>query len=186
MIRTELAAIAMLAAADAIRGRGAGVPEEPRARIAWALSGAPFAQREIASPLDGIPGLELPAVERLSARSASALVEAACRVTEAPELLGRMHLAAIPRAERHTRGQFYTPPDLVARVLDHAGYPGEGLSLLDPMCGAGAFLIAALRRLAAARPDLDGRALADRVHGMDADPLACLLARAACWITLAA
>lgn len=73
-------------------------------------------------------------------------------------------LAADRPDDRRRQGAFYTPPDLVAWVLDHA-LPAQG-TVLDPACGTGHFLVAAARRLGV-------RA----VHGSDLDPEAVRIAR---------
>lgn len=66
--------------------------------------------------------------------------------------------------ERRARGAFYTPPDLVAWVLDRA-LPATGTAV-DPACGTGHFLVAAARRLGARN-----------VYGSDLDPEAVRIAR---------
>ena len=63
--------------------------------------------------------------------------------------------------ERRSRGAFYTPPELVAWVLDRALGPGVE-RILDPACGTGHFLVAAARRLgvrAVFGSDLDAEAV---------------------------
>ncbi|MCX6399403.1 MAG: N-6 DNA methylase [Propionibacteriales bacterium] len=73
-------------------------------------------------------------------------------------------LAADRPDDRRRQGAFYTPPELVTWVLDHA-LPTQG-TVLDPACGTGHFLVAAARRLGV-------RA----VHGSDLDPEAVRIAR---------
>ncbi|MFD0807895.1 N-6 DNA methylase [Nocardioides caeni] len=74
---------------------------------------------------------------------------------------------ATRRDERRRRGAFYTPPELVAWVLDHAlAGLAPGAPVLDPACGAGHFLVAAARRVGVAA-----------VHGSDLDPEAVRIAR---------
>lgn len=68
--------------------------------------------------------------------------------------------------ERRSRGAFYTPPDLVDWILDHA-LSAATAGVLDPACGTGNFLVAAARRLG------DVRA----VRGSDLDPEAVRIAR---------
>ncbi|HWJ82766.1 MAG TPA: N-6 DNA methylase [Nocardioides sp.] len=70
------------------------------------------------------------------------------------------------RDGRRARGAFYTPPELVDRVLELALTP-ETRTVLDPACGTGHFLVAAARRLG------DVRA----VHGSDTDAEAVRIAR---------
>ena len=73
--------------------------------------------------------------------------------------------------ERRARGAFYTPPDLVAWILDRALRVSTGSTtnhqrVLDPACGTGHFLVAAARRLGVLA-----------VHGSDLDPEAVRIAR---------
>jgi hypothetical protein len=70
--------------------------------------------------------------------------------------------ALVPASARRALGEFYTPDWLVEFVLDRAGYSGE--RLLDPACGAGAFLVRA----------------ENNATGWDINPLAVKMARARC------
>lgn len=113
--------------------------------------------------------------------------------------------------QRKTTGSYYTPDSLVQALLDsaldpvldqteaEADDPAKALlqlSVIDPACGSGHFLLAAARRLATrlARIRADGApgladfrpALRDVVrcciHGVDKNPMAVELARVALWI----
>ena len=118
--------------------------------------------------------------------------------------------------ERKTSGSYYTPDSLVQILLDSAldpvldrleaesttspnGDPAAHLltvTVLDPACGSGHFLLAAARRIATrvARLRTDGvpsaadyrRALRDVVrlciYGVDRNPMAVELSRVALWI----
>ena len=113
--------------------------------------------------------------------------------------------------QRKTTGSYYTPDSLVQTLLDSALDPvldsteAEAadpaaallkLSILDPACGSGHFLLAAARRLATrlARIRADGApGLADFrlalrdvarccLHGVDKNPMAVELTRVALWI----
>lgn len=103
---------------------------------------------------------------------------------------------------RKTSGSFFTPPKLIEELLRSALDPvvGErlqgstnradallGLRICDPACGTGNFLLAAARRLANELMRIRGGelipALTDVcrhcIHGVDCDPLAIDLCRAA-------
>lgn len=118
--------------------------------------------------------------------------------------------------ERKTSGSYYTPDSLVQTLLDSAldpvldrleaesttspdGDPAAHLltiTVLDPACGSGHFLLAASRRIATrvARLRTDGvpsaadyrHALRDvvrlSIHGVDRNPMAVELSRVALWI----
>lgn len=104
--------------------------------------------------------------------------------------LGHVHEAVVDRADRDRRGAHYTPAPLAAEVVAHTLQPllaaadaaaMAQLRIVDPACGAGAFLLAARRALAAAlataglpAPDA---ASVRAVLGADLDPWACRLAR---------
>ena len=88
-------------------------------------------------------------------------------------------------------GEYYTPDWLARHVLDQVGYRGEARQrLLDPACGSGTFLLAAVRRIRAARLYLCHGAPGDsskadlcrhilsHVAGIDLNPLAVMTARA--------
>jgi adenine-specific DNA-methyltransferase len=89
---------------------------------------------------------------------------------------------AAGRSERRAAGIYYTPAHIVDYVLENTvtralAEPGRRpLPLvLDPACGAGAFLLPAYRMLAGARPHAALRSL----YGVDRDPYAVAAARLA-------
>ena len=113
--------------------------------------------------------------------------------------------------QRKTTGSYYTPDSLVQALLDTAldpvldrveaeeAEPGETLlrlSVIDPACGSGHFLLAAARRIATrlARIRAEGtpamsdfrHALRDVarccLHGVDRNPMAVELTKVALWI----
>lgn len=113
--------------------------------------------------------------------------------------------------QRKTTGSYYTPDSLVQALLDtaldpvldktetEANDPADALlklSVIDPACGSGHFLLAAARRIATrlARIRADGTpSLADFrhalrdvarscLHGVDRNPMAVELTKVALWI----
>jgi hypothetical protein len=83
--------------------------------------------------------------------------------------------------DRKRSGAYYTAPALARRITataltrDFAGKP-----LLDPACGGGVFLLAALDRLAEFFPALEPEDLViERLYGLDLNPLAVWQARLA-------
>ncbi len=88
------------------------------------------------------------------------------------DLLKPLYESLFPRAVRHALGEYYTPNWLAEHVLDEVGYHGQaGARLLDPTCGSGTFLLAALKRWRQST-------LALPIVGFDLHPLAVASARA--------
>jgi len=112
------------------------------------------------------------------------------------DLFKPLYLDLFPRRLRHGLGEYYTPDWLVEHVLDRVGYSGEpGRRLLDPACGSGSFLLAAIARMRR-RAVRDGwpnetepgqlcRQILGSVVGFEKSPLAALAARAGCLIAVA-
>ncbi|HYF78195.1 MAG TPA: N-6 DNA methylase [Symbiobacteriaceae bacterium] len=120
--------------------------------------------------------------------------------------LGETARAGARGSERKATGAYYTPPELVAELITSALEPVMAravavrpdqprqavldLKVIDPACGTGHFLLAAARRMADELVRLDdgdrGRALRDVIthciHGVDKNPLAAELCRAALWL----
>ncbi|MBN2475199.1 MAG: N-6 DNA methylase [Pirellulales bacterium] len=100
------------------------------------------------------------------------------------DVLGPLYQELFPRPLRHKLGEYYTPDWLADHVLDILQYPGgRRHRLLDPACGSGTFLMAAIRRLRArCQGDEDvgelGRTILGGVVGFDLNPLAVMTARA--------
>ena len=120
-------------------------------------------------------------------------------------------LGAAAGSERKTTGSYYTPPELISRLLDDALDPviDEAktksepehalldLKVLDPACGSGHFLIAAAHRIADAvasvreggtepSPEASHAALREVVsrclYGIDINPMAVELCKVSLWL----
>ena len=120
-------------------------------------------------------------------------------------------LGSAAGSERKTTGSYYTPPELISRLLDDALDPvieeakskpeAEqallNLKVLDPACGSGHFLIAAAHRIADAlastredgaspSPEASRTALREVVghclYGIDINPMAVELCKVSLWL----
>ncbi|HET6561197.1 MAG TPA: N-6 DNA methylase [Marmoricola sp.] len=116
---------------------------------------------------------------------------------------GRLRFAGTSTA-RKVAGTWFTPVRLVEKLLDDALDPfleesddPGALTVCDPSCGAGLFLVAVAHRIArhlagvpasapgtAVEPELLARAVTRCVHGVDVDPSAVELTRVALWLEL--
>jgi hypothetical protein len=64
------------------------------------------------------------------------------------DLFKPLYQSLFTQSRRRRLGEFYTPDWLAEHVLDQLGYSGDPAArLLDPACGTGTFLIAALRKM---------------------------------------
>jgi hypothetical protein len=95
------------------------------------------------------------------------------------DVLKDLYENLVDPVERQLLGEFYTPDWLADVVLERAGFD-VGIRMLDPSCGSGTFLFAAIRRLRMA--GLSGEELVERaasdLTGIDIHPVAITTARA--------
>jgi len=121
-----------------------------------------------------------------------------------PEMLGRAFESLMHDADRQSRGAFYTPPPLIARLSSDAlrsvlaesgGWTEsfEGVRVLDPACGSGAFLVHLLETLAEVRAasgderpiaQLRREILTRSIFGVDVDPTAVWLCQLRLWLSV--
>lgn len=127
--------------------------------------------------------LDLPARTIVKARTLGRDL-AELPIVDANAWLGRLYSQALPAPHRAADGVFYTPPALVRRLLDQAeaaGHRWNTESTIDPACGAGAFLVQAAQRMAAAMSGAESAILlsgiGSRLAGWDLDPFAAWLAQ---------
>jgi hypothetical protein len=138
-----------------------------------------------------------------------------------PEMLGKAFESLMASGDRKGSGSFYTPHALVARVTDAAlgrvpllspstciatslaettevilrarRDQFDGVTILDPACGSGAFLVYALEQVAALRRAAgDNRPVADvrrdvltrSIFGVDRNPTAVWLCELRLWLSV--
>lgn len=112
--------------------------------------------------------------------------QAASNIEEPRDYVRCLFQSLLPKQFRHSAGAHYTPDwlaDYVLHKLDYAGdsQPSEGARVVDPHCGSGTFLIAALRRAYAAKrasaSDEWHALLSDGICGFDVDPVATIASK---------
>lgn len=102
----------------------------------------------------------------------------------AAHLAGRIYTTALPDSYRAAHGIFYTPPQLVDRLLlmaEAASVDWSTACVLDPACGGGAFLLPIALRMATALRQSDPafilRQIGARLRGFELDPFGGWLAQ---------
>lgn len=88
--------------------------------------------------------------------------------------LQQFHKVLFPKNLMHITGQFYSPEWLAELLIDDVGYQGRG-RFVDPFCGSGVFLLAAVEK--SVRLGIPPREALDNVLGIDLNPSACIAAR---------
>jgi hypothetical protein len=122
-----------------------------------------------------------------------------------PEMLGKVFESLMAADERAASGSFYTPKEIVDVLVERAiaEWLGDGpveiqleklqrITILDPACGSGAFLLSALgaiERLWRARTadvprDLRRRIVARSLYGVDLKPQAVRLCELRLWLAI--
>ena len=110
---------------------------------------------------------------------------AALEPRSAAYFAGAVYMTTLPEVYRATHGVFYTPPELVDRLVtmtEQAGVAWQTCRALDPACGGGAFLVPIAMRMVAAmkgaNPAFILQQLGARLRGFDIDPFGAWLAQA--------
>lgn len=106
------------------------------------------------------------------------------------DILGDLYEKHLPKEERKTLGEFYTPIRVVNFILDELDYtpdnPIEGKTVLDPATGSGTFLVQMANRLVERLEDkgtVDDNPIQaleiiqENLHGLDINPFAVNIAQ---------
>ena len=97
------------------------------------------------------------------------------RRTEADILKG-IYQSLVSKATKQALGEYYTPDWLCQQVVDSLDLAPTA-RVLDPACGSGSFLLAAVRALTAADPARPVDELCRQVAGIDIHPLSVQIAK---------
>jgi adenine-specific DNA-methyltransferase len=197
---TETAATSLRAERIKARAWIENVDERRRRVAAWSFVAEAVTAymeahgRSLNQPLQ-VPPLSLALtyhLDRLASELARRLGSAAASlpVERASFEISATYAALLPPTLRSAWGAFYTPPVLSNRLLELAAAAGvdwRETHVLDPACGAGAFLLPVALRMREALhgtgPDRVLAHLATHLRGLEIDPFAAWLAQV--WLEIA-
>lgn len=77
---------------------------------------------------------------------------------------------------RHSLGEYYTPDWLCERIVKEFDFKKTD-KILDPACGSGSFLRAAIHRIKELNPDVTVEELNEHIYGIDIHPLSVQIAK---------
>lgn len=92
------------------------------------------------------------------------------------DILKGVYQELIDLDTRHALGEYYTPDWLCERILKEFQLK-EGNRVLDPACGSGSFLIAAVHRFRELNPKITVDELNASIYGIDIHPLSVQIAK---------
>jgi adenine-specific DNA-methyltransferase len=188
-----IAAAAALAPVDqdVARSLSAALAEHHRLAFAqsftYAMIRACWEACEPQTPLSPPDAVELIALSSDAVAAAERIGAAVAELEpqRAAYFLGTIYTTALPEPYRAAHGIFYTPPELVERLLamaEDAGIAWGTCRVLDPACGGGAFLLPIALRMVAAlqgtNPAFILQQLGNRLRGFELDPFGAWLGQA--------
>lgn len=92
------------------------------------------------------------------------------------DILKGVYQELIDLETRHALGEYYTPDWLCERIINEMPFKTNS-RILDPACGSGSFLRAAVARLKKENCNISGNELASQVVGIDIHPLSVQIAK---------
>nr|MDO8112027.1 N-6 DNA methylase [Candidatus Sigynarchaeota archaeon] len=95
------------------------------------------------------------------------------------DLFSPVYQALFSSSNKHASGEHYTPAELCELMLGRSSVNTES-TILDPTCGAGAFLVTAIHMMKSQGKGSMLRWL-KRIHGEDLNPVAIIAARVNAW-----
>lgn len=99
------------------------------------------------------------------------------------DILKGVYQDLIDRDTRHSLGEYYTPDWLCELIVAELQIESSS-KILDPSCGSGSFLRAAIKKLECEKADLSASQIASQVCGFDIHPLSVQISKATVLIAL--
>jgi Eco57I restriction-modification methylase len=97
------------------------------------------------------------------------------------DVLKEVYQELVDPKDRHDLGEYYTPEWLCDKIVGELLPPKGFVSVLDPTCGSGSFLHAAIVHLLNANRNVEDRsrlrAILEKVAGIDIHPLAVIISK---------
>jgi hypothetical protein len=92
------------------------------------------------------------------------------------DILKGVYQELIDLDTRHSLGEYYTPDWLCERIVEEFDFKMPK-KILDPACGSGSFLRAAIHRIKQQNPQITVEELNDYIYGIDIHPLSVQIAK---------
>lgn len=92
------------------------------------------------------------------------------------DILKGVYQELIDLDTRHALGEYYTPDWLCERVVQEFEFKAAD-KILDPACGSGSFLRAAIHRIKELNPNISAEQLNNNIYGIDIHPLSVQIAK---------
>lgn len=99
------------------------------------------------------------------------------------DILKGVYQELIDLDTRHALGEYYTPDWLCERIVREFEFKKHS-KILDPSCGSGSFLRAAIHRLKSLHADISAEEILRSIHGIDIHPLSVQIAKATVLISI--
>ncbi|MBU1718536.1 MAG: N-6 DNA methylase, partial [Bacteroidetes bacterium] len=99
------------------------------------------------------------------------------------DILKGVYQELIDLDTRHALGEYYTPDWLCERIVQEFDFRSTD-KILDPACGSGSFLRAAIHRIKKLHPEIPVEQLNNLVFGIDIHPLSVQIAKATMLLAL--
>lgn len=99
------------------------------------------------------------------------------------DILKGVYQELIDLDTRHTLGEYYTPDWLCERIVNEFSFSTTD-KILDPACGSGSFLRAAIHRIRQLHPEVSVAQLNDQIFGIDIHPLSVQIAKTTLLLSL--
>jgi hypothetical protein len=99
------------------------------------------------------------------------------------DILKGVYQELIDLDTRHALGEYYTPDWLCERIVREFEFKKQS-KILDPSCGSGSFLQAAIHRLKSLHADISSEEILKSIHGIDIHPLSVQIAKATVLISV--